>query len=73
MIPLTQPPLGVVPNFVNPVSLAHPIVAVSVITSVLAVILVSIRLCSTLRITRSASYDDGACVLALIFTLAYIG
>ncbi|KAL2037841.1 hypothetical protein N7G274_009315 [Stereocaulon virgatum] len=73
MIPSTPPPLGVVPNFVNPVSLAHPIVAVSVITSVLAVILVFIRLCSTLRITRSASYDDGACVLALVFSLAYIG
>lgn len=67
------PPPNIEPNFVNPVKLANTIVAVSATTSVLAVVLLSMRLYSTLRITRSASYDDGASVLALIFSLAYVG
>ena len=73
MIPSTNPPPGVKPDFVNPVTLAHSIVAISATTSVLAVALLLVRLYSTLRITRSASYDDGASVLALVFSLAYVG
>ena len=73
MIPSATPPPGIEPNFINPVTFAQIIVAVSAATLVLVVVLLSIRLYSTLRITRSASYDDGASVLALIFSLAYIG
>jgi hypothetical protein len=72
-IPSAAPPPGVKPNFVNPVTLADATVAVSATTLVLAIILVSLRLYSTLRITRSASYDDGACVVALIFAASFVG
>lgn len=73
MLPSMAPPPGVDSNFVNPVTLADAIVAVSAITSVLAVIFLSMRLYSTLAITRSASYDDGASILAMIFSLGYVG
>lgn len=67
------PPPGIEPKFVNPVSLADTVVAISATTSVLAFVLLSMRLYSTLRITRSASYDDGASIIAFVFSLAYVG
>lgn len=73
MIPSMAPPPGVVPNFINPVTLADPILAVCTATSVLAVILLCMRLYSTTRITRSASYDDAASVIALVLSLCYAG
>lgn len=73
MIPSMPPPPGVVPNFINPVTLAEPILAVCVATSVLAVVLLCMRLYSTTRITRSASYDDAASVIALVLSLCYAG
>ncbi|KAL2047262.1 hypothetical protein N7G274_001281 [Stereocaulon virgatum] len=72
-IPSAAPPPGLKPNFVNPVTLAGAMVAVSATTLALAIVLVSLRLYSTLRITRSASYDDGACVVALMFAASYVG
>lgn len=73
MLPSMASPPGVKSNFVNPVTLADEIIAVTATTSILALVLLSIRLYSTLRITRSASYDDSASILAMIFSLAYIG
>ena len=73
MMPSMPPPPGVVSNFNNPVTLASPILAVCIATSVLAIILLCMRLYSTTRITRSASYDDAACVIALVLSLAYAG
>lgn len=73
MIPSMVPPPGIEPNFVNPITLADTVVAISATTSVLAFVLLSTRLYSTLRITRSASYDDGASVIAFVFSLAYVG
>ena len=73
MIPSMAPPPGVVPNFINPVTLADPILAVCVATSVSAVILLCMRLYSTARITRSASYDDAASVIALVLSLCFAG
>ncbi len=49
------PPPGIEPKFVNPVTLADTVIAVSATTSVLAFVLLSMRLYSTLRITRSTS------------------
>lgn len=72
MIPSVPPPFGVDPNFINPLTLADAIVAVSATTSVLAILFLSMRLYSTLVITRSASYDDGASILAMLFSLAFI-
>ena len=73
MIPSMAPPPGVLPNFIDPVTLADSIVAVCAATSVLAVILLCMRLYSTTKITRSASYDDAASVIALILSLCYAG
>lgn len=73
MIPSMAPPPGVIPNFINPVTLANPILSVCITTSVLAVILLCMRLYSTTRITRSASYDDAAVVIALLLSLCYAG
>ena len=73
MIPSTALPPGIKPNFVNRSTLAHPIVAASATTSILAVVLLSVRLYATLRITRSASHDDSITILALVFSLAYVG
>ncbi|KAL8813012.1 MAG: hypothetical protein Q9200_000599 [Gallowayella weberi] len=72
MIPAGLPPTGVQPNFIHPVTLGKEIIAVSVVSSVLAVALLCTRLYSTLRITRSAWYDDITSVLATVFALAYI-
>ena len=73
MVPSMAPPPGVIPNFINPVTLANPILAVCITTSVLAVLLLCMRLYSTTRITRSASYDDAAVVIALVLSLCYAG
>ena len=73
MIPSAAPPLGVESDFINPVTLADAVVAVSATTLILAIVLLSLRLYSTLRITRSTSYDDGACIVALVFAVSYVG
>lgn len=73
MIPLMAPPSGVRPNFVNPVTLENEIVAIGAVSSALAVTLVCMRIYSTLKITRSAWYDDVATVLASVFSLTYVG
>ena len=72
-IPSLPPPPGVLSNFIDPETLGTSIVAVSATTSVLALILLSIRLFSTFRVTRSASYDDGMIILAMMCSLTYIG
>ncbi|KAL8805010.1 MAG: hypothetical protein Q9182_002212 [Xanthomendoza sp. 2 TL-2023] len=71
MIPAVPPPTGVQPNFIHPVTLGKEIIAVSVVSSVLAVALLCTRLYSTLKITRSAWYDDVTSVFATAFALAY--
>ena len=73
MIPAAPPPAGTTPNFQDPVTLAKIITASSATTLTLAILLLSARLYSTLRVTRSAGYDDISCILALVFSLAYVG
>ncbi|KAL9593739.1 MAG: hypothetical protein Q9179_005720 [Wetmoreana sp. 5 TL-2023] len=73
MIPSAKPPKGVQPNFSNPVTLETTVIAVSAVTSALAVVLLCTRLYSTIRVTRSAWYDDVAVVSAIVFSLAYVG
>lgn len=69
MIPLMAPPDGVQSNFVNPVTLENEIIAIGTVSSALAVTLLCMRIYSTLKITRSAWYDDVATVLAAVFSL----
>lgn len=73
MVPVAEPPVGIIPNFQNPVTLTDAIVAVSATTSVLAIFFLFARLYSTLGVTRSAGIEDATCVLASVFSLAYIG
>ncbi|KAL8716415.1 MAG: hypothetical protein Q9220_000322 [cf. Caloplaca sp. 1 TL-2023] len=73
MVPLESPPTSVQSNFVDPPSLADETISVSLATSVIAILFLIIRLYSTSRITRTLWYDDGASVLATLFSLAYIG
>ena len=72
MIPSLAPPAGTSPNFHDPSTLKGTLIAVSVTTCLLAFVLLSIRLYSTLRITQSASYDDAASALAFVFTLSFV-
>ena len=73
MIPSVAPPQGMTPNFSHPVTLADSIIAVGTTTAFLAFIFLVMRLYSTLKITRSASYDDSASVFAFVFMLVYLG
>ena len=57
-IPYQMPPLGVISNFANPVTLSDVIIAVSTVTLFLAFIFLCMRLYSTMRITRSIGSDD---------------
>lgn len=72
-IPSIPPPPGLEPNFDDSVTLAVPIIIISVFTSILALVLLLMRLYSTFKITRTASYDDGAIILALALSLTYVG
>ena len=72
-VPAMQPPPGVQPNFVNPITMAQPVIAISVATSILAITLLSARLYSSRRITRSAGYDDCACIAAMALSLNFMG
>ncbi|KAL9586244.1 MAG: hypothetical protein Q9212_001020 [Teloschistes hypoglaucus] len=69
--PSAAPPKGVQPDFTSPTTSETPIIAVSAITSALVITLLSIRLYSTIRITRTAWYDDIAIVVGTILSLAY--
>ena len=73
MIPSSSPPAGTTSNFQDPATLAEVIIASSATTLTIAILLLSARLYSTLRVTRSAGYDDLSCTLALVFSSAYVG
>ena len=72
-VPSMLPPPGVVPNLVSPETMAEAVVAISATSAILAAVLLSARLYSTLRITGSAGYDDSASITAMVFSLAYMG
>lgn len=72
-IPSIPPPSGLESNFYDSITLAVPIIIISVFTSILALVLLAMRLYSTFKITRTASYDDGTIVLALLLSLTYVG
>ena len=72
-VPSMLPPPGVLSNFANPTPLAGPMIAISTTTAVLAVTLLSARLYSNIRITRSAGYDDLTCIAGVMFSFAFMG
>lgn len=69
--PLEPPPPGIISNFTNPVTLASAIISISVTSSALAFVLLSMRLHSTTRVTRSVGADDYTAITAFILCLAF--
>lgn len=57
-IPLAKPPPGVTSNFVNPPSLATPVIVVNVILLCLMVPVVVLRVYTRARIVRHVDWDD---------------
>ncbi|KAI1753163.1 hypothetical protein F4782DRAFT_100348 [Xylaria castorea] len=68
--PATAPPPGVTPNLDDPVSKGPSFVILGIFVS-LSLLSVLIRSFVRLRLTRSWGWDDYACILAAIGTLAY--
>ncbi|KAJ5562839.1 hypothetical protein N7461_001600 [Penicillium sp. DV-2018c] len=58
------------PNYINPPTRGHGVVIVNVICMSLALLVVSLRLYTRLRITCSAGIDDVLIVIGLIFAIA---
>ena len=57
-IPAGRPPRGVISNFVNPVTLKTPVVAINVVFIVLATAVVSLRVYTRKFINRALGPDD---------------
>lgn len=57
-IPITIPPPGVTPNFVNPQTIAPAIVAIGVVMAILTVSFVLLRLYSNHHAKRKFGIDD---------------
>ncbi|CAJ2506591.1 Uu.00g077770.m01.CDS01 [Anthostomella pinea] len=71
--PAASPPAGQTSNFLNPPSQQTIMIAVSTTMSFLTVVFVSLRLYTSLRITRLPGIEDWLCVLAVVFSFGYIG
>ncbi|KAL8716768.1 MAG: hypothetical protein Q9225_005935 [Loekoesia sp. 1 TL-2023] len=71
--PLTSPPPGVDQNLAHPQSRTFQIYTVSAVFLALTISFLMVRLYAKLHIQRSRTWDDYACVAALIGTIAYIG
>jgi len=57
-LPALQPPPGVVPNFVNPQSIAHQTRTAIYVTLPLMLLFLVLRLYTRLRILRAVGADD---------------
>ncbi|KAF2964970.1 hypothetical protein GQX73_g8604 [Xylaria multiplex] len=71
--PAGSPPPGEATNFVNPPSRQAVMIAISTVAIVWTTSFVSIRIYSTLRLTRSLGAEDWLCLIATIFSFGYIG
>ncbi|XXG95640.1 hypothetical protein Hte_001908 [Hypoxylon texense] len=69
--PLVPPPPGRTPNFTNPESRCYQLIIPIAVYTALIVILISLRIYSRLRITRSFGADDWLCIVATVLTLSY--
>ena len=73
MTPVAEPPLEYMSHFNNHEYLASTIISITTITSGLAFLMLTARLYSTFRITRSSGLDDYTCILAFLFSMANTG
>ncbi|GAW15638.1 hypothetical protein ANO14919_050570 [Xylariales sp. No.14919] len=71
--PAGVPPAGQTTNFVDPPSRQTIMIAISTVAIVLATSFVSIRVYSSLRLTRSLGREDWLCLVATVFSFGYIG
>lgn len=69
--PARPPPPGRTSNFTDPESRCYQLIIPIAVFTALIVILVSLRIYSRLRITRSFGADDWLCIAATILTLSY--
>ncbi|KAI0409839.1 hypothetical protein F4802DRAFT_542267 [Xylaria palmicola] len=71
--PAGSPPPGEVTNFVDPPSRQAVMIAISTVAIVWTASFVSIRVHSSLRLTRSLGVEDWLCLVATVFSFGYIG
>ncbi|KAI1121345.1 hypothetical protein F5Y10DRAFT_282568 [Nemania abortiva] len=72
-IPAAAPPSGVVPNFVNPESLAPICLIVIAITLPLMVIFLALRVYVRFWVSRKAGADDILCLISAALVIAFCG
>ncbi|KAI9807205.1 MAG: hypothetical protein M1825_005923 [Sarcosagium campestre] len=65
-IPGQQPPVGVVPNFVNPESRAPKLIVANAICIALALVFVIMRLITRIFVVKSMGADDYMCIVATV-------
>ena len=73
MASTTEPAYGITNPNANPEVLVSAILVIGPIILVLTFLHLSLRLYATLRITRSAGFDDYTCVIAFILLVLYTG
>ncbi|KAK4203385.1 hypothetical protein QBC40DRAFT_274690 [Triangularia verruculosa] len=71
--PAAAPPPGVKPNFIDPPSQQVAMITMVTIMSFFTLIFLSLRLYTSLRITRLSGMEDWLCLLATVFIFTYSG
>ncbi|KAL8860624.1 MAG: hypothetical protein Q9178_002977 [Gyalolechia marmorata] len=72
-VPLASPPPGVVQNLENPQSRTYQVWIVSAVFVALSISFMIVRLYAKIAIQRSRTWDDYACVAALVGIMSYTG
>lgn len=60
-IPVSPPPPGVVPNFVNPTNVIGEFTAIAAIGSLITIVVVGLRLYTRAVIVKQIGYEDCKC------------
>ncbi|KAI0099088.1 hypothetical protein GGR51DRAFT_576464 [Nemania sp. FL0031] len=69
--PVRPPPPGRMSNLTHPESRSYQLYILIAVLTALVVVIISLRLYTRLRITRSFGMDDWFCIAATILTLSY--
>ncbi len=64
-VPLAPPPPGVTPNFVNPPSILWQFIAVSMVSTMIAVVFLSVHLYAKLVLLKNAGIEESMYILML--------
>ncbi|KAK4163960.1 hypothetical protein QBC43DRAFT_318474 [Cladorrhinum sp. PSN259] len=71
--PAAAPPPGVQPNFIDPPSQQTAMIAMTVVMTFFTLVFLSVRLYTSLRITRLSGTEDWLCLLAAVLIISYSG